>query len=596
MSKGTKKNIGVVLHKDGASFRVWAPFAEAVSVTGSFNGWDRHPMESEGDGYWFADINGVVAGEEYKFAITNNGKILLRNDPRALQLTTDSGNGIIVDKEFDWGTDTFVAPPVNEQVIYELHIGTFNRIDASTQGTFRTAIERLDYLAALGINMVEIMPIGSMYMDRGWGYASDYIYAVESLYGGRYEFLEFVKAAHERGIGVVLDVVYNHFGPDTSMDLWQFDGWSQDGKGGVYFYNDWRRVTPWGDTRPDYGRPEVQQYITDNVRMWLQDCSVDGLRVDSTIFIRNVKGQNNDPSNDLADGWKLLQEITATSHKVKPAAIVIGEDTSGNEYITKPVEEGGAGFASQWEVGFPRLVRNLLVPDRDENRSLHELAAILTQAYNGNAFQRVIYADSHDSAANGSARLNEELSPADPGSIFARRRSLIAAAIILTTPGMPMLFQGQEFMEGGSFNDWQELHWERAERFKGMVLAYQHLIALRKNEYNNTKGLTGGSCTVLHQDDSNKILAYHRWDEGGSGDDVVVIINFGHKSQNGYELAFPGKGTWTVRFNSDWKGYSEDFENVTTSTVEVSDKSVGRINIGAYSVLILSQDSEAARI
>src|SRR6185437_4472562 len=102
---------------------------------------------------------------------------------------------------------------------------------------------------------------------------------VESLYGGRHGFLQFVKAAHKRGIGIILDVVYNHFGPDTGLDLWQFDGWHADDKGGIYFYTDWRAETPWGYTRPDFGRPEVRQYIWDNVRMWVHECRVDGLRV-----------------------------------------------------------------------------------------------------------------------------------------------------------------------------------------------------------------------------------------------------------------------------------------------------------------------------
>jgi 1,4-alpha-glucan branching enzyme len=595
MKKKTKENVGVLLHKDGASFRVWAPFAESVAVTGSFNNWQQHPMESEGDGYWFVDVAGVVAGEEYKFAIKNGNTLLVRNDPRALQLTTDSGNSVIVDPYFDWGSDAFVAPPINEQVIYELHIGTFHRIDASTQGTFGTAIEKLDYLASLGINMIEVMPIGSMYMDRGWGYASDYIYAVESLYGGRYEFLEFVKAAHQRNIGVIVDVVYNHFGPDTSMDLWQYDGWSQDGKGGIYFYNDWRSATPWGDTRPDYGRSEVRQYITDNVRMWLIDCHVDGLRVDSTIFIRNVKGQNNDPANDLPDGWKLLQEVTATAHEVKPGAIVIGEDSSGNDYITKPVDAGGAGFSSQWEVGFPHSMRDVLVAVRDEDRSLQELARIMTSLYNGDPFQRVIYVDSHDSAANGSARLNEEISPGDPGSLFARRRSLIAAALILTMPGLPMLFQGQEFMEGGSFNDWQELRWDKIDQFKGVVLAYQHLIALRKNIYHNTRGLEGASSKILQQDDTNKVLVYHRWDKGGFGDDVVMVINFGNHIQKEYDVLLPVAGRWAVRFNSDWSGYSPDFGDISPASVVAGEDGKARIDLGSYSVLILSQDDSGAK-
>ncbi|MBX4199689.1 alpha amylase C-terminal domain-containing protein, partial [Candidatus Saccharibacteria bacterium] len=420
----------------------------------------------------------------------------------------------------------------------------------------------------------------------GWGYATDYIYAVESLYGGRREFLEFVKAAHRRGIGVILDVVYNHFGPGG--DLWQFDGWSQDGKGGIYFYNDWRSVTPWGETRPDFGREQVQQYILDNVKMWLQDCHLDGLRVDSTIYIRNVAGHNDDPANDLSDGWHMLQQITDMSRKIKSEAIVIAEDTSGNDYITKAVAGGGAGFSSQWEVNFPHLLRDVLDAADDANRSLSSISGGLSRAYNGDAFQRVIYSDSHDSDANGGARLSEEVSPGNPTSVYARKRSLLAAAIVLSVPGIPMLFQGQEFMEGGSFNDWQALDWANAEKFSGMVQAYKHLVALRKNQYGNTVGLTGHSFNILHLNDESKVLAYHRWDKGGSGDDVVVVLNFANRLLKDYSINFPRDGAWKVRFNSSWKGYSSDFKYQEVKDVNVENKS-GAFSLAPYSVLILSQ-------
>lgn len=589
MARPTKKPIGATLHKHGVAFRVWAPFAAAVAVTGSFNNWQQTPLESEGDGYWAGEVKGAPAGAEYKFVINTGHGELFRNDPRSLQLTTSAGNSVIVDQAYDWEDDNFQAPPVNQQVLYELHIGTFNRSDAATTGTFARAAEKLDYLASLGVNMVELMPINSMSMDRGWGYATDYIYAIESLYGGRHEFLDFVKLAHQKGIGVILDVVYNHFGPDSNLDLWQFDGWSQDGKGGIYFYNDWRSKTPWGDTRPDFGRQEVRSYITDNVQMWLQDFHLDGLRVDSTIFIRNVEGRNNDPQNDIAEGWAMLQEITNTVHKVKPKAIVIGEDTSGNDYITKPTTEGGAGFDSQWEVNFPSVMRKIMDVIDDSQRNLSEFASSLTRQYNGHGLQRIIYSDSHDSAANGGARLSEEITPGNATSVFSRERSLIASAIILTATGIPMLFQGQEFMEGGSFNDWQSLDWTKAEKFRGIVAATTDLVALRKNAYGNTAGLLGNTLNIIHLNDESKVLAYHRFDKGGPNDDVVVIINFANRVQKDYHLFFPRKGLWRVRFNSAWKGYSRDFKDIHSADVEV-ENDTATLNLAPYSVIIFSQD------
>lgn len=308
MSGQHKKDVGAVVRKDGVSFRVWAPFADSVAVTGAFNNWGETPLSSEQDGYWQGTVQGAQAGQEYKFIIRRGNETYWRNDPRALQLTVSSGKSVIVRQgAFDWGEDNFMPPPAERQVLYELHIGTFSRPDEATIGTFRDAIKRLDYLAVLGVNMVELMPVVSMQMDYGWGYAPDYMYAVESLYGGRHGLLEFIKAAHVRGIGVVLDVVYNHFAADNSLDLWRFDGWHEDhdgvNGGGIYFYNDWRMNTPWG-ARPDYGRPEVAQYLLDNVKLWLHDFHADGLRVDSTIYIRNAQGYDGASDTDLPDGWK----------------------------------------------------------------------------------------------------------------------------------------------------------------------------------------------------------------------------------------------------------------------------------------------------
>jgi len=586
----TKKQVGAWLHDSGVSFRVWAPFASSVAVIGAFDNWSEHSLQSEEDGYWSGEVKGAKAGQEYKFVIRNGDTTYYRNDPRALYFTTSSGNSVIGSHTFEWGDDKFVAPPLEQQVIYELHVGTFHRQDPAISGTFRDVRHKLDYLADLGVNMIELMPIGSMMMDRGWGYAIDYIYAVESLYGGRHEFLRLLKAAHQKGIGIILDVVYNHFGPDSTLDLWQFDGWQQDGMGGIYFYNDWRAETPWGNTRPDFGRPEVQQYILDNVKMWLHDCRVDGLRVDSTIYIRNAKGHNNDPSTDLPEGWHLLQQVNELANKLKPQAITIGEDVADNDYITKQVKDGGAGFSAQWELGFPYSLREALHSDKPNEINLTAICSQLTRRYNNDAFQRVIFTDSHDSAANGSARLNEILSPGNADGPFPRKQAVLAAALLLTAPGIPMLFQGQEFMQWGAFNDWEALSWDLAHKHAGLIKAYQHLIALRKNARGVTAGLTGRDINLMHVDETNKVIGYHRWHDGGPKDDVVVVINFANQQHENYVVGFPRSGTWRVRFNSAWSGYSSDFKDVLVPDVVV-ETGEGRLLLPPSSVLILSQDS-----
>lgn len=589
MGKQFKKNVGAIVERAGVSFRVWAPFAQQVSVAGSFSNWTEVPMANENDGYWWAFVKAAVAGQEYKFCIRNGENIYWRNDPRAMHFITSAGNSVIVDKQFDWGNDEYMLPPREQQVIYELHVGTFNRPDAATTGTFINLIEKLDYLAELGVNTIELMPIGSMMMDRGWGYAIDYIFAVESLYGGRYGFLQFVKAAHNKGIGVVLDVVYNHFGPDNNLDLWQFDGWQQDGKGGIYFYNDWRAETPWGNTRPDFGRKEVQQYILDNVKMWMHECHVDGLRVDSTIFIRNVKGYNNDPANDIPEGWYMMQQINSVAKKIKPTAITIAEDIGANDYLVKPASASGAGFSAQWELGFSYALRQALHSNDVSQIDISGITQQLCRNYNGDPFQRIVYTDSHDSAANGSARLNEVISPGNADSLFARRQLLIAAVLTFTAPGVPMLFQGQEFMEEGAFNDWRGLDWSKAERFNGIVLAYKHLIGLRKNQTKVSAGLTGTNINLLHVDEANKVIAYHRWKSGGAGDDTVVLINFSGKEYSDYEIAFPGEGNWRVRFNNNWPGYSSDFKSKVAESITV-DIGKAKLTLEPSSAIIYSQD------
>lgn len=589
MSKTNKKDVGTVVSKDGVTFRVWAPFANEVSISGTFNNWSRTPLASENDGYWSVMIADAEPGEEYKYVIKNGDRELYKNDPRSLQVTTDAGNSVIVDPHFDWTDNDFHIVPRNQQIIYEMHVGTFYRVDPAASGTFGQASEKLDYLRDLGVTVIELMPINSMSMDRGWGYAPDYIYAVESLYGGRGEFLSFVDEAHKRGIAVILDVVYNHFGPNEHLDVWQFDGWSENNKGGIYFYNDWRSQTPWGDTRPDYGRSEVRQYILDNAKMWLHDSHLDGLRLDSTIYMRNVQGHNNDPGNDIPEAWLMMQDITTLAQKIKPDALLIAEDVGWNEYLTKSRPEGGAGFTSQWEINFPRVLRNAVDAISDSDRNLHGICDELSHHYNGDVFQRVTYSDSHDSAANGNARLNEEVSPGNSANVYARQRSLLAAAVVLTSPGIPMLLQGQEFMQEGSFNDWQALDWDKTEQFSGIVLAYKHLIALRRNAYGNTKGLLGQSVSVKQLDENNKVLVYHRWDNGGPTDDVMVVLNFANRTHETYDIPFPNDGTWRVRFNSSWNGYAPDFKKNEIAEVIVKDGK-GTLSLAPYAAFVLSRD------
>lgn len=567
---------------------MWAPFAKQVYIDGTFTPNGKQPLTSEDDGYWFALIHGAEPGHQYKYIIeTPDGRLLERNDPRARAITSsDKGFSVIVDNEFDWQGDNFVMPPKCDHVIYELHVGTFNRPDAATSGTFDSAIEKLDYLRDLGINIIELMPVTSMAFSNGWGYAPNHIFSVESMLGGRHGLMKFVHACHQHGIGVILDVVYNHFYGDT--DLWRFDGWSENDRGGIYFYNDERGDTPWGG-RPDYGRPEVRQFILDNVAMWFAEYHIDGLRVDSTIYMRNTAGRDNDPDHDISDAWSLLQDIVSLAHKIKPDSLIIAEDSASNAQIVAPRLDGGCGFDSQWELGFPHALRAALGLSTDQP-NLDGIQYEFNHAYGSDAFARTIFSDSHDTAANGSVRLNEAVAPAGGATLFAREKTLLANAVTLTSPGIPMLLQGSEFLQDGSFNDWAALEWQKTEKYAGIVTAHRHLLDLRHNRYGHTGGLQGQSTALFHVNTDGLVVGYHRWNNGGVGDDVIVIANFSSTDYSHYAMQFPLGGKWHIRFNSSWRGYSKDFRGGHQSIIHADKNSTAHFSLPAYTLYILSQE------
>ncbi len=581
----------------GVSFRVWAPNARGIAVVGDFNGWSAtaDALTSEDNGYWSGDVAGARIGQQYKYLIQNGDASFWKNDPYAFEMTQSNGNAIIPDPSFDWGTDVFQMPSWNDMVIYEIHIGTFHSEPNTGKGTFESAMQKLPYLQDLGINVVEIMASDEFPTDSSWGYNPSQIFAVESSYGGFRGLNTFVKAAHAHGIAVVYDVVYNHLGPGD-LDLWQFDGWQIDGKGGIYFYQDWRAATPWGDTRPDYGRSEVRQYLLDNALMWLEQRHLDGLRWDATNYIRNVHGSDADRAADLPEGWTLIQQINDAIDVSQSWKISIAEDMQGNSAITTPTAAGGAGFDAQWDEAFLGAVRGALVDQNDASRDIQGVAVALDHRLDGSAWSRVIYTESHDANANGHARLPEEIWPGNAGSWQARKRSALGAVLTLTAPGIPMLFQGQEFLEDRYFSDMIPLDWNKAESYSGIRQLYCDLIRLRRNQSGTTGGLCGEHIVVHHVDSATKVIAYHRWSAGGSGDDVVVVVNFSEQSYPSYSIGFPSSGIWKVRFNSDWTGYGPDFGGELSYDTEATGEGRddmpynGNVGLGPYGAIILSQD------
>jgi 1,4-alpha-glucan branching enzyme len=330
--------------------------------------------------------------------------------------------------------------------------------------------------------------------------------------------------------------------------------------------------------------------------MWLNEFKVDGLRWDMTAFIRNVYGNDNDPNNDLADGWSLMQWINDEIHKKQPWKISIAEDMQMNAAITRDTAHQGAGFDAQWDARFVHTVRDLIIKPNDSDRDMMALRDVICHRFNVDAFERVVYTESHDEIANGKARVPEEIDPGKANSWFAKKRSTLGAALTFTVPGIPMIFQGQEFLEDDWFHDQDPIDWTKKEKYRGLFQLYCDLVALRLNKSNQTRGLSGQRVNVFHVNNHDKVIAFHRWRRGGPGDGVIVVANFSQKNRNNYTIGFPRAGSWKLRFNSDWSGYDAEFGNFPSGDVQATKgwydglSFLANIRIGSYSALIFSQD------
>jgi 1,4-alpha-glucan branching enzyme len=608
--------LGATPHADGSTtFRVWAPFVDAVAVR-IYEGApvplaidSGHPDAA--DTTWFGNVPAAKAGDKYRYAITAGGVTKEFNDPRAQQLTgfeaggyglpgsDDKPRSVIVDPHFD--LPAFTEPTFNTMVIYEMHIGTFNQ-------TFAGAITKLDYLKDLGVNAVEVLPITQNPLfedhhpnDHDWGYDPVQLFAVKSKYGTPQEFKEFVKQCHQRQIAVIVDVVYNHLVGNNLLN--KFGGFtSSEIPGGIYLYGGARADTGFGP-RPDYGRPQVRQYITDNALQLLREYGVDGLRFDDTIDMRTFNAGSGRVPNP--EGAQVLHDTNLAYRNTEPkqpGKITIAEDLQSSGDVTGHGGLRALEFNSQWDDTMVNVLREVMTRINDNERNLEAVRGALEKRMSpDDVFSRVICSENHDQAGHppGQNRLPPLIDTGNHESVFAKKRSTLAAGIMLTAPGIPMIFQGQEMLETRpfGFNTPTDMDFGRATdpKFKGIVQLYRDLVALRRNVGGKTGGLTGQNLNVFHVDNGNKTLAYHRWEHGGGSDDVVVVANFANVPRPNLNIGFPLGGQWHVRFNSGAKVYDPEFDH--GDSLDTTANSGGRdglnfnanVGVGAYSLVILSQ-------
>jgi 1,4-alpha-glucan branching enzyme len=595
-----RPGMGAIPFDAGTTFRVWAPHAEAVFVTGTFDGWAgvTTPLARDADGSsgtWSADVADVRPGAEYRFTIRTAQGDLSRLDPYARQVTNSVGNAVVYDPAaFDWTGDDFDTPTWDDMVIYELHVGTFAGGE-DRRGDFDRAARRLPYLRDLGVSAVQVMPPFEFAGDVSWGYNPAHLFAIESGYGGPDAFKRFIRAAHDHGIAVIVDVVFNHLGP-SDLDLWRFDGWTSGDGGGIYFYEDERAITPWGATRPDYGRGEVRTFLRDSAMTWLEEFRCDGLRFDSTLFVRTIDGFAGDDRSAIEDGWSFLAWINDEIRKRQPWKLTIAEDLQDDPALVRPTAEGGAGFSAQWDAGFVRRIRAAITASDDDDRDVGEVVVAITGEGRGPALSRVIYTESHDDVANGDVRVPEAIAPGDAAGWWSKKRATLGSALVLTAPAIPMLFQGQELLEDRWFDDTVALDWSKAGTHAGILRLHHDLIALRRDRRGRTRGLRGPGIAILRADDEKKIVAFHRWDGGGPGDDVVVVANLANRIVGNLRLGMPAPGRWRVRLNTDSSEYAWDFGGHEAFDTEADGPPVdgqaqsALVSVGPYSMVILSQD------
>jgi maltooligosyltrehalose trehalohydrolase len=429
-----------------AALRVWAPAASRVDAEVDDQ---RLAMTHDGGGWWalknVADGAPVRPGAEYGFCI--DGAAALPDPRSAWQPRGVHGLSCVVDDAaYDWQATGWQGRRVLGHLIYELHVGTF-----TDEGTFASAIDRLDELVELGIDFVELLPVAAFPGRHGWGYDGVFLYAVHEPYGGPRGLKMFVDACHARGLGVLLDVVYNHLGPDGNV-LAAY---------GPYFTHTY--ATPWGDA-VNYSGPgsdEVRRFAIDNALMWLRDYRMDGLRLDAVHAIIDTSATH------LLE--QLVAEVAELAAVVGRPLSLIAESDLNDPRIVNAAQFGGYGIDAQWSDDFHHALHAALTGERsgyyEDFSSLSQLGTAMRRGFvfageyskardrhHGRPLppstigHRLLgYAQNHDQIGNRAAgeRLASLVSPA---------LAKVAAAFVLTSPFTPMLFMGEEW---GATTPWQ---------------------------------------------------------------------------------------------------------------------------------------------
>ena len=414
-------------------FKVWAPLPRKVELQ---VGEERIPMAQAASGWWSARVAIGGASQDYGFVLDEERPL---PDPRSRwQPKGVNGLSRLLEDRFEWSDAEWQAPPLGSAVIYELHVGTL-----TAEGTFEAAIKKLPHLAALGITHLELMPVAEFTGNRGWGYDGVDLFAVNHHYGGPGGLKRLVEASHAHGLAVIIDVVYNHLGPLGNY-LAKF---------GPYFTK--KVLTPWGAAINFDGcdSDEVRRFFCDNALMWLRDYHADGLRLDA------VHAYFDTSATPFLE--QLAREVGELETQMGRHLVLIAESDLNDPRLLWPVERGGFGLDAQWDDDFHHSLHAVLTGEHQGYYSdfgmVAQLAKALQGAYvydgcysnvrrrrhgrpvehlSGNHF--VAYLQNHDQIGN---RAQGDRT----GRLMSVGRLKIGAALVLTSPFVPLIFQGEEW-------------------------------------------------------------------------------------------------------------------------------------------------------
>jgi len=423
-----------------ANLTLWAPAAETAEVVLSNN--ERLPLKRLEKGYWVLQTDKIKPDDTYQYLL--NGNKALPDPASRSQPNGVHGPSQAIDlKEFEWKTPELEVPALTDYIIYELHTGTF-----TAEGTFEGIATKLQYLKELGVTAIEIMPVAQFPGNRNWGYDGVFPYAVQNTYGGPAGLMKLVDACHRQGLAVILDVVYNHVGPEGNY----FNEF------GPYFTDKYR--TPWGNAInfDDAGSDEVRNYFVQNVLMWFRDFKVDALRLDAVHAIKDFS-----PKHILQEMREAVDELmlaTGRNHY-----LIIEFDLNDTRFIN-PLSKGGYGMDAQWIDEFHHALRVTAGGERNgyysDFEGIQHLAKSYQDAYVYDGIysperqktfgtktanpggQFVVFSQNHDHVGN---RMLGERSSV----LFTLPMQKLMAAAVMVSPYLPMLFMGEEYSEPNPF-------------------------------------------------------------------------------------------------------------------------------------------------